>query len=88
MGPGEGERGQLHLPGGVSVWLCAAHRSPEFLRRRAGRDLAASLMRAWEAAGCMTRRRGRALDAHRARLAEPPGRARPGSYAWPELRRE
>jgi hypothetical protein len=27
MGPGEGKRGQLHLPGGVSVWLCAAHRS-------------------------------------------------------------
>jgi hypothetical protein len=50
----------------VSVWLCGAHRSPEFLRRRAGRDLVVSLQRAWEASG----------------------QARPGSYAWPELRRE
>ena len=36
----------------------------------------------------MTRTRHRALDAHLARLSGPPARARPGSYAWPELRRE
>ncbi|MEZ0285959.1 MAG: hypothetical protein ACAH79_12090, partial [Thermoleophilia bacterium] len=82
MGPGEGERGQLHLPGGVSVWLCAAHRSPEFLRRRAGRDLAASLMRAWEAAGCMTRRRGGVHDAA-ARPGAPRAPGPAGGAAWP-----
>ena len=48
MGPGEGERAELHLPHGVSVWLCEAHRSAEFLERRAGRDFTASL---WRAAG-------------------------------------
>jgi hypothetical protein len=88
MGPGEGERGLLHLPGGVSVWLCGAHRSAGFLTRRAGRDLCVSLMRAWEAAGCMTRARHRALDAHLARVAVAPARGRPGSYAWPRLRRQ
>jgi hypothetical protein len=88
MGPGQGERQLLHLPGGVSVWLCGAHRSPEFLRRRAGRDFVLSVMRAWRAAGCMTRGRERALDLHRARLLGPHRRSRPGSYAWPDLRRE
>jgi hypothetical protein len=88
MGPGRGERAPLYLPGGVAVWLCAAHRSADFLTRRARRDLATSLLRAWQAAGCWTGARGRALDAHRARLAGPPARALPGSYAWPELRRE
>ncbi len=89
MGPGEGAREQLHLPYGVSVWLCGAHRSAGFQRRRAGRDFVASLWRAWEAGGCLTRARSRALDAHRARLLDVRGpRSRPGSYAWPELRRE
>jgi len=89
MGPGQGERAQLHLPHGVSVWLCAAHRSSEFQARRAGRDLVASLLHAWGAAGCLTPARRRALDVHQARLAVPPrARGLPGSYAWPELRRE
>ena len=35
MGPGRGERALLHLPGGVSVWLCAEHRGHDFLTRRA-----------------------------------------------------
>lgn len=89
MGPGEGPRAELHLPCGVRVWLCEAHRSAEFQARRAGRDLMVSLMNVWQAAGCLTRRRARALDVHRARLtAAPPERPRPGSYAWPALRRE
>jgi hypothetical protein len=89
MGPGEGERAKLHLPFGVSVWLCGAHRSAEFQARRAGRDFVFSLWRAWQAAGCLTAARSRALDAHRARLVGPRApRARPGSYAWPELRRQ
>src|SRR5262245_20514967 len=89
MGPGEGERAQLHLPYGVSVWLCGAHRSAEFQARRAGRDFVASLWRAWEAAGCLTKARSRALEAHRARVLGQGGpRSRPGSYSWPALRRE
>src|SRR5262245_24333892 len=89
MGPGGGDRAQLHLPGGVSVWLCAPHRSAEFQRRRGGRDLVASLMGAWRAAGCFTRARAAALDGHLARLAAPAqARPRPGSYAWPRLRAE
>ena len=88
MGPGRGS-GPSSFPYGFSVWLCAAHRSVEFQTRRAGRDFAATLARAWAAAGCLTRARHRALDAHRARfVGEPPARERPGSYSWPELRRE
>jgi hypothetical protein len=92
MGRGEGERAQLVLPGGVSVWLCGAHRSEAFQRRRAGRDFFFSLSCVWQAAGCLTARRRRALEVHRERLlrsaAGPASRARPGSYSWPELRRE
>jgi hypothetical protein len=92
MGRGEGERGQLTLPGGVTVWLCGAHRSGAFQRRRAGRDFFFSLSCVWEAAGCLTARRRRALELHRERLLAgdrgPGPRQRPGSYAWPELRRE
>ncbi len=89
MGRGEGERAELHLPYGVAVWLCAAHRSAEFQVRRAGRDFVASLARAWAGAGCLTRARQRALDAHRARVLEgKTARERPGSYSWPSLRRE
>ena len=89
MGRGEGERAELHLPYGVTVWLCAAHRSVEFQVRRAGRDFVASLSRAWAGAGCLTRARERALDAHRARvLPARPARERPGSYSWPALRGE
>ena len=92
MGRGEGERAELTLPGGVRVWLCAAHRSEGFQRRRAGRDFWVSLRAVWAAAGCLTARRERALRVHRERLLRqatgPAPRARPGSYSWPELRRE
>jgi len=92
MGRGEGERARLILPGGVSVWLCGAHRSLEFQRSRAGRDFSYSLSCVWEAAGCLTARRRRALAVHRERLLRqatgPAPRSRPGSYAWPRLRRE
>jgi hypothetical protein len=92
MGRGEGERGQLTLPGGVSVWLCAAHRSTSFQRRRAGRDFVFTLSCVWQAAGCFTARRRRALELHRQRLLSrdrpPPARPRPGSYTWPRLRQE
>jgi hypothetical protein len=89
MGPGQGERAELHLPHGVSVWLCAAHRSLAFQRRRSGRDFEVTVGWAWAAAGCLTVRRRRALAAHRTRLlGEPAERGRPGSYTWPALRRE
>jgi len=59
----------------------------EFQTRRAGRDLVASLMHVWTAAGCLTRRRSRALDLHRVRLLGREGsRPLPGSYSWPALR--
>ncbi|MGD9573771.1 MAG: hypothetical protein AB7V62_17970, partial [Thermoleophilia bacterium] len=48
-GKGRGPRAELHLPCGVSVWLCAAHRDPAFLTSRAGRDLVVSLMHVWRA---------------------------------------
>ena len=89
MGPGYGGRAKLHLPFGLSVWLCAEHRSAEFLTRRAGRDLVASLGGVWEAAGCMGSGRRRALAHHLERAGRPPRPApRPGSYSWPDLRRE
>ena len=52
-GPGQGARAELRLAYGVSVWLCAGHRSERFVSGRAGRDIVASLMCVWRAAGCM-----------------------------------
>jgi hypothetical protein len=40
----------------------------------------------WRAAGCLTTARQRAMDAHLNALRDRSAR-RPGSYAWPELRR-
>ena len=76
---------------GVRIWLCQAHHSVAFLRSNAGRDFAVTLLRTWRAHGCLTRARSRALDAHLAAarsLGRSAARARPGSYAWPRLRRE
>ena len=81
MGPGEGPRAELHLGHGVRVWLCGAHRAPEFVTRRAGRDLVASLGAMWRAAGALTAARRRALEGHLGRLGSAPAaRRRPGSY--------
>ena len=89
MGPGSGPRARLHLPFGLSVWLCAEHRSHEFLTRRAGRDLVVSLSGVWDAAGCMSASRQRAMIGHLARVnAAPAASPRPGSYSWPDLRQE
>lgn len=87
-GPGEGPRAEHHLTHGVSVWLCAAHRSDEFQRRRAGRDFVASLQAVWRAAGIRSRRHSAALTTHLRRIRPPRERDRPGSYAWPDLRRD
>lgn len=88
-GPGRGRRAALELPYGVKVWLCAGHRDPEFLTRRAGRDLVTSLLHVWRAAGCLDRRRSDALAAHLRRVQSAGAiRGLPGSYAWPKLRAE
>jgi hypothetical protein len=73
---------------GVEVWLCAGHASPEFQRQRGGRDLVLTLTEVWRAGGCLTMPRRRAMDAHLAALKGARGRHRPGSYAWPQLRRD
>jgi hypothetical protein len=72
---------------GVEVWLCAGHASPEFQRQRAGRDLVLTLTEIWRSAGSLTAARHRAMDAHLEALKGTRGRPRPGSYAWPEVRR-
>jgi hypothetical protein len=88
-GPGRGVRAEVTLTHGVRVWLCEAHRSPEFLRARAGRDFAASLLSCFRAAGCLSGRRSAAIDAHLRRVREGArARGRPGSYGWPRLRDE
>ena len=82
-------RSQVHLAHGIAVWLCPAHGSDEFLRRRAGRDFVHTLGEVRRAAGVLTRRRERALAAHLQRVRRSrTSRPRPGSYAWPRLRRE
>lgn len=79
----------LHLTHGVAVELCAAHADDQYVRRRGGAVLAERLRRIWSAHRILTRRRDAALRAHcrRVRLG-PQRRDRPGSYSWPELRRE
>ena len=86
-----GQTLERELTHGVRIWLCEGQHAVEFLRRNAGRDFVVTLMRSWRAHACMTRARGRALDAHLAALratGRAATRARPGSYAWPRLRRE
>jgi hypothetical protein len=70
----------LRLTHGVNVWLCEAHASPEFQCSRDGRDFVVTLRRLWQAHGCLTAARRRALDAHLDTLADRPLRTGPGSY--------
>ena len=83
----------VHLTHGVSVYLCSGHASEEFRRRNAGRDFVLTLMRLWQAHGCLTAPRHRALDAHLVALRQGTEkragtRPWPGSYAWAALRAE
>ena len=82
-----GRTQQLRLRYGVAVWLCGGHGAAEFTRRNGGRDLVATLMRLWQAHGCLTAARNKALEAHLAAVAGTPLRPRPGGYAWPVVRR-
>lgn len=84
-----GKTARLDLGFGVSVWLCAAHGSPEFMCENAGRDFVLTLERLWQACGCLTGPRQRALSAHLDGIRRRHREAHaPGSYAWPGLRRE
>jgi hypothetical protein len=77
----------VRLGYGVSVWLCAGHGSREFQAQRSGRDFVLTLHQLWQAHGCLTAARSKALSAHLASLRAGKLRGKPGSYAWPDLRR-
>jgi hypothetical protein len=78
----------LQLGYGVIVQLCEGHASREFQTQRGGRDLVLTLQRLWRAHGCLTVARSKALRAHLTACLGSAARPRPGSYAWPRLRRE
>ncbi len=82
-----GRTEEVRLGYRVTVWLCQGHASRAFQTKRGGRDFVRTLMGVWRANGCLTQARHRALDAHLTHLTARPPRSRPGSYAWPELRR-
>jgi hypothetical protein len=88
----QGKTLERQLTHGVKIWLCAGHHSVEFMRHNAGRDFVVTLERIWQSQGCLTRSRSLALSAHlraiKTAFGVRPTRARPGSYAWPRLRRE
>ena len=66
----------LRLTHRITVWLCAAHASPEFQCRRNGRDFVVTLQRLWQAHGCLT-----AARARRSRRTSTPWPDRPGPPA-------
>jgi len=83
-----GKTQKLILGYGVEIWLCKDHASPQFQRQRNGRDFDLTLIRLWQAHGCWTLARQKALKAFAtARDAAKQPRPKPGSYAWPDLRR-
>ena len=86
-----GRTRKLTLGYGVEIWLCAGHASTQFQRQRGGRDFELTLMRLWQAHGCWTLARQKALTAFTQALktaTRPTPRHRPGSYSWPDLRRQ
>ena len=83
-----GRTQRVQLTHRVAVWLCADHASREFQTQRSGRDFVTTLHRIWKANECLTIARDKALTAHLENLRKATRqRPRPGSYAWPELRR-
>src|SRR6266536_3365342 len=83
-----GRTSQVRYGYGVAVWLCEGHASHEFQTQRGGRDLVVSLQRLWQAHGCLTVARHRALRAHLEACGGAATRRRPGSFSWPDLQRE
>ncbi len=87
----QGKALERELTHGVRIWLCEGHHSVAFMCRNAGRDFVVTLTRIWRSNGCLTRARNLALNAHLAAVhatGTTRERTRPGSYAWPRLRRE
>jgi hypothetical protein len=83
-----GNTQKLVLGYGVEIYLCKPHASTEFQRQRNGRDFELTLIRLWQAHGCWTLARQKALKAFAAAREEAKQpRHKPGSYAWPDLRR-
>jgi hypothetical protein len=83
-----GKTQRVQLTHRVSVWLCADHASTQFQTRRGGRDFVSTLAGVWKANDCLTAARNKALTAHlQSQREATPQRPRPGSYAWPDLRR-
>lgn len=89
-GGGLGTVTEHHLTHGVSVNLCHHHQSEHFQTLDGGQEFVHALRAVWAAAGCLTRQREQALDAHtrRIRNAVKTERQRPGSYTWPRMREE
>ena len=70
-----GRTQEIRLGYRVTVWLCPGHADHAFQTRRGGRDFVRTLMGVWQANGCLTAARHRALDAHLNQLrAHPPER--------------
>src|SRR5690242_9216598 len=57
-----GRTQEVRLAYRVTVWLCPGHADPAFQRKRGGRDFVRTLMGAWQAHGCLTQARHRALE--------------------------
>jgi hypothetical protein len=76
---------------GVTIALCEDHRDPAFVHSRGGRDFLAALTTTFESLGLRGARYGKAIRAFIAdvlAMGTPTPRHRPGSYAWPEQRRD
>jgi hypothetical protein len=76
---------------GVAIALCEDHRDPAFVRSRGGRDFVAAMTTTFESLGLRGARYGKALREFVAdviAMGTPTPRHRPGSYAWPEQRRD
>ena len=86
---GRSDRVAHYLTRGLVVWLCHAHRTTAFLARCSGREFTERLSAVWAASGVLTVRRQEALEAHLHAVQQATiGSQKPGSYSWPQLRRE
>jgi hypothetical protein len=82
---------EVPLRYGVRIVLCMDHRDPRFLHSRGGRDFLAATSALFRSLGLTGRRYHDALLAFLEEVRDtgrPTPRQRPGSYAWPELRRD
>jgi hypothetical protein len=82
---------EVPLRRGVRLVLCADHRDARFLHSRGGRDFLAATGALFRSLGLTGRRYHDALLSFLDDVrdtSKPTPRMRPGSYAWPELRRD